>query len=137
MTKIPDNSHLDWREQRRLLAWQLYQQGWSQPQIARELGVTQGAVSQWLKKARFGGTEALRRGIAPGRQRLLPDDQLAQIPILLAQGARAYGFESNRWTIQRISTVLTQQFGITYHPAHVSRILKTWCPNWRTIADES
>ena len=36
----------NWREGRRLRAWELHQQGWKQQEIADALGVTQGAVSQ-------------------------------------------------------------------------------------------
>ena len=58
----------DWRESRRLQAWELHQQGWSQRRIAEALGVTQGAVSQWLKQAREGGAGALRHNPATGRR---------------------------------------------------------------------
>ena len=47
MNSTPSN----WREARRLQAWHLKQQGWSQRQIAEALGVTQPAVSQQLKFA--------------------------------------------------------------------------------------
>jgi predicted transcriptional regulator len=49
----------DWREGRRLRAFELNQQGWSQQRIAEALGVSKGAVSQWMKRARHGG-EVLR-----------------------------------------------------------------------------
>lgn len=42
----------EWREGRRLRAWQLKQQGWRQKDIAIALGVTDGAISQWLSRAR-------------------------------------------------------------------------------------
>ncbi len=41
----------DWREGRRFRAWDLAQQGWKQQDIAAALGVTHGAVSQWLTRA--------------------------------------------------------------------------------------
>lgn len=122
----------DWRETRRLLAWKLHQQGWSQLRIAKALGVTQGAVSQWLKRAREeGGVEALRRHPASGRQAALTQEQFAQIPALLARGAAAYGFRDDRWTTRRVAAVLKQVFGVSYHPGHVSRVLQKYCPNWR------
>lgn len=40
---IPPRS---WQEGRRLRAWELHQQGWTQQHIAQALGVTQGAISQ-------------------------------------------------------------------------------------------
>jgi len=43
------NRSKDWREGRRFRAWELREKGWTQQRIAEALGVTQGAVSQWLK----------------------------------------------------------------------------------------
>ena len=48
----------DWREWRRLRAWDLYEQGWKQNDIAAALDVTEGAVSQWVKRGRTLGREA-------------------------------------------------------------------------------
>jgi DNA-directed RNA polymerase specialized sigma24 family protein len=42
----------DWREGRRRRAWELHEQDWSQRDIAAALGVTEGAVSQWMRRAR-------------------------------------------------------------------------------------
>ena len=82
----------DWREGRRLRAWELHQQGWSQTHIAQALGVTQGAVSQWLKRGREGGLEALNAHPPKGVTPRLSAEQKAQIPALLVQGTEAYGF---------------------------------------------
>ena len=128
------NTPLDWQETRRLRAWELHQQGWSQRQIATELGVTQGAVSQWLKRVREGnGVEALRRRPAPGRHPLLTVEQLDELPSLIARGAQDFGFQGNKWTTLRVAALLKQQFGVTYHPAHISRLLRKHCPNWRDV----
>jgi transposase len=121
----------DWQETRRLLAWKLHQQGWSQPRIAEALGVTQGAVSQWLKRVHEdGGMEALRHRPAPGRKAFLTDEQFAQIPELIARGTLAFGFGDDRWTTRRFASVLKQVFGVSYHPGHVTRLLQKYCPDW-------
>ena len=114
----------DWKEGRRIRGFELSQKGWNQIQIAEALGVTQGAVSQWLKKANEGGIEALRTRKAPGAQPRLTQEQFAQIPELLAQGAESFGFRGDIWTCDRISKVIDRSFGVSYHPAHVTRILK-------------
>ncbi|MBI3725345.1 helix-turn-helix domain-containing protein, partial [bacterium] len=44
-------NQVNWREARRLRALDLRQLGWRQIEIARALGVTEGAVSQWMKRA--------------------------------------------------------------------------------------
>jgi transposase len=122
----------DWRESRRRQAWELHQQGWTQDRIAAALGVTQGAVSQWIRRVRESGdVNALRRHPAPGRQAALTDEQLAQLPALIARGAQAFGFQSDRWTTRRVAIVLKQVFGVSHHPAHVSRLLRRHCPGWR------
>ena len=120
----------DWREGRRFRAWELKQQGWPQRLIAAALGVTPGAVSQWMTRVREGGVDGLRRRIAPGRQPKLTAEQLAQLPALLAQGAEAWGFQGEVWTTRRIAAVIEQAFGVRYHPAHVSRLLRAigWRP---------
>jgi transposase len=122
-----------WLETRRLRAWELHQQGWSQRQIAVELGVTQGAVSQWFKRVRERdrGIEALRYHPAPGRRTALTSDQLQQIPMLISRGASAFGFQGDQWTTSRVAAILKQHFGVSYHPAHISRLLRKYCPNWR------
>jgi predicted transcriptional regulator len=56
----------DWREARRLRAWELKWQGWKQRTIAAAPGVTPVAVSQWLTRAAGGGVEAVRNRIRPG-----------------------------------------------------------------------
>lgn len=122
----------DWREDRRLRAWELSQQGWSQRRIAIELRVTQGAICQWLKRVREGGgVEALHHRTAPGRRGALTAAQFREIPTLLARGAESFGFSGDRWTTGRVTTMLEQVFGVSYHPAHVSRILRKHCPAWR------
>jgi transposase len=116
-------TQLDWREGRRRRAWELKQQGWKQQDIAAALGVTEGAVSQWLKRAHEQGVEGLRRHPAPGRQPRLTPEQLAQLPALVERGAEAYGFRGQVWTCQRVAEVIRRTFGVSYHPAHVSRLL--------------
>lgn len=115
---------LDWREGRRRRAWELHQAGWKQHDIAAALGVTPGAVSQWLKRAREGGgVAALRRRPAPGRRPKLTPAHRAQLPALLARGAEAFGFRGQIWTCRRVAVVIRRRFGVRYHPAHVSRLL--------------
>lgn len=126
MNRSPTN----WKEVRRLQAWHLKQQGWSQRQIAEALGVSQGAVSQWMTRAREGGPEALRRRPPPGAPPRLTPAQLAQLPELLARGPEAYGFRGQLWTRGRIAAVIQLTFGVSYHPRHVGRLCHVirWSP---------
>ncbi len=114
----------NWLEGRRLRAWALKEQGWKQRDIAKALGVTEGAVSQWIRRGREGGVEALRHRPSPGPQPRLNAQQRARIPTVLAKGAEAYGFRGDLWTTKRVAIVIEREFGVRYHPAHVSRLLR-------------
>ena len=115
----------DWREERRKRAWALKQQGWLQKDIAAALGVSAGAVSQWLNRAReAGGVAGLARRPPPGMTPRLSPEQRALIPALLAQGAEAHGFRGDVWTATRVAEVIRRTFGVRYHRDHVSRLLR-------------
>lgn len=117
----------DWREGRRLRAWELREQGWSQSEIAEALGVTPGAVSQWMRRAREGGApEALRKRKAPGGQPRLSAEQQTQILDWLREGAVAHGFRGELWTRKRVAVLIERKLGIRYHPGHVSKLLQSW-----------
>jgi transposase len=103
---------------------ELKELGWKQTQIADALGVTEGAVSQWMKRAREVGVEGLRHKPPPGATPRLSEDERAKLPELLAQGAEAHGFRGEVWTCERVAIVIRREFGVSYHPAHVSRLLK-------------
>jgi transposase len=115
---------LEWLEGRRLRAWALHEAGWTGKAIAEALGATEGAVSQWLKRAREGGPEALRRRSAPGAAPKLTGEQRARLPELLRPGAEAYGFLGEVWTTERVATVIQREWGVRYHPTHVGRLLR-------------
>jgi transposase len=115
----------DWREGRRLRAWELYQQGWSQKQIAAALGVTPGAVSQWIARATAGGVEALRNQPRSGAIPKLSEQQRQHLPDILRRGAQTYGFVGDVWTQERIAAVIKREFGVSYHPDHIGRLLRT------------
>jgi transposase len=124
MEKTLSNQASDWREGRRLRAFELKERGWKQSEIAEALGVSEGAVSQWMKRLREEGVEGLRQKPPPGAPSRLSEQQRARLPELLAQGAQAHGFGGEAWTCERVAIVIREEFGISYHPAHVSRVVR-------------
>ena len=78
-----------------------------------------------MKRARDGGgAEALKRRPAPGARPRLSEQQRAKVPELLEWGAEAHGFRGDVWTCERVAIVIRKEFGVSYHPADVSRLLK-------------
>jgi transposase len=102
----------------------LKQQGWKQRDIATALGVTEGAVSQWLKLARDHGEQRLAARKASGRPPQLTVTQRQQIPALLAQGAETHGFRGHVWTRRRVAFVLQRTFGVKHSLQHVGTLLR-------------
>jgi transposase len=100
--------------------------GWRQRQIATALGVSEGAVSQWLAQVRRAGPATLQPRPRPGRPPRLSPAQQAQVPALLGRGATAFGFRGDRWTCPRVAEVIRREFGVRYHPDHISRLLSRW-----------
>src|SRR5258707_12562274 len=117
-------TRLDGREGRRRRAWELKQAGWKQTQIAAALGVTSGAVSQGLTRARVeGGEEGLRAHPASGRPSKLTPDQRAQLPALLDRGPAAHGLRGQVGTCKRVGTAIRRPCGVTSDPSPLGRLL--------------
>ena len=104
----------DWREARRLRAWELKEKGWSQQAIAEALGVSKEAVSTWMRRGREGGPQALRTQPKSGAPRRLTDEQLERLPGLLKQGAEHFGFRGEVWTRNRVASIIEREFGVQY-----------------------
>lgn len=115
-------TYTNWREARRMRAYDLAKAGWSQTAIGEALGVTQSAVSKWLKAA-AAGPEALRARKRPGRPVKLSATQRDQLVTLLTQGAEAHGFDGDVWTSARVTALIVRQFGVTLCDRQVRRLL--------------
>src|SRR5229473_3000948 len=67
---------------------------------------------------------ALRRRPIPGPRPKLSEAQRAELADLLDRGAEAAGFVGEFWTTKRIAALIRRRFGVRYHPAHVSRLVR-------------
>ncbi len=113
----------------RMQAGALFAAGHSQAQVARQLGVARQNVSRWHARWRQGGQEALRSAGPTGPDPRLSDAQRAAIDQALRQGARANGFDTDHWTLERITTVIQRLTGVGYHPGHTWKLLRRM--GWR------
>lgn len=102
----------------------LKEQNWPQVKIAQALGLTEGWVSQTLKKYRQDGPQALNWQKPPGPACRLSEQQLVELGLEMNKGAVSHGFEGQVWTRQRVNAVITKLFGVSYDPSQVGRLLK-------------
>ncbi|MEU7225726.1 helix-turn-helix domain-containing protein [Streptomyces chrestomyceticus] len=103
-------------------AAELFEQGRSNAEIARVLGVSDESVRRWKRVWEEGGTDALRRRPATGRPPKL-DAQVERVRTALEQGAQAHGFEADLWTLERVGLVVERVTGVPLSQATVWRLL--------------
>ena len=114
----------DQMEERRREAAGLLRAGKLRPaEIARQLGVSRSAISQWSAQLRAGGLRQLRRRRGGGRPAKLTAEQQRQLRRTLRRGAQRAGFATERWTLARIQQVIEWDFGVSYHRNHLSWLL--------------
>jgi transposase len=111
-------------EERRMAAVALFREGLTQAEVSRRLRVSRESTSRWYAQWQDGGARALRAAARTGRPARITDQQLGRVERALLRGARAHGFPTDLWTLQRIAAIIEQVTGERYHPGHVWRILR-------------
>lgn len=124
MTWQPRRLTREQQAERRAEAVRLLEAGeMKQVEIARYLGVTEAAVSQWKKRLAEAGAEALQLRRASGRPPKLGQAAKEALVKTLEAGAVAAGFPTERWTQGRVQKVIERDFGVHYHQNSISRLL--------------
>ena len=95
----------------RMQAGALFAAGRSQAEVAHQLGVARQNASRWHALWRSGGPDALASRGPTGPDPRLSQAQRAAIDQALRQGARAHGFDTDHWTLARITTVIERLAG--------------------------
>lgn len=91
--------------------------------IASLLKAPRSRVSEWLKNYEQYGYDGLLEGYRPGRPPALSEKQRQTFCDILDSGPVAYGFLSGVWTSPMIARVIKEEFGVSYHPGHVRKLL--------------
>ena len=112
------------REERRRLAYRWLRQGVAKAEIARRLGVAWKTVGEWEKRRLTQGPNSWRERKHPGRHRKLAADQRKKLVKILLEGARAYGFDADLWTLKRTAQVIKDEFGVEYTESGAWRLLR-------------
>src|SRR5689334_5901568 len=100
-------------EERRLAAARLFARGRrAQAEVARELGVSRQSVSRWFATWQTDGRAGLKTRPKTGRPPKISAAQWARLETELAKGAVAAGFDTERWTLQRVAAVATRTLGV-------------------------
>src|SRR5215468_3954336 len=114
-------------EERRMEGGRLLREGaLSHAEIARRLGVSRSAVSQWAQqiKQRRRGLQGLKSIKHKGRQSYLTDSQWQKVLRDLQRIAQAFGYEDERWTLSRIQRLIADRYGVSYNTNYLSEKLR-------------
>ena len=112
------------RQARRERAAELFAQGRSQAEVARELDVSRQSTSRWHAGWQAAGTTGLQSRGPTGRRPKIPDSALAGIEQALLEGALAHGFPTDVWTLERIALVIQGLTGVQLSNPSVWRLLR-------------
>jgi transposase len=117
-------------EDRRRHALALMDDGLSLNEVGRRIGCNPSSVMRWRDARRQGGEEALQVRFSPGRPLKLVAAQRKRLVRLLLKGPVAQGYRTNLWTTARISELVEREFGVSYHPDHIGRLMHSlgWTP---------
>jgi transposase len=112
--------------ERRLRAAKYFSAGeMTQSEISRELHISRQSVSRWYQEWRQHGAQALQGAGRSGRKPKMNRQQHSVLSAALRRGARAYGFDSDRWTLDRVTALIERLTGVAYHRGHVWKILRS------------
>jgi transposase len=112
-------------ERRRMTAVKLLEQGVSQSEVARRLGVHRQSVIRWARQLAQSGPAGLKKAGRAGRRPRLTTAQLQQLEQGLKRGPEALGYVTGLWTAGRVRDLIESECGVRYHQAHVWRILRS------------
>ena len=111
--------------ERRLRAADYFWSGrMTQAAISRELQVSRQSVSRWYQQWQEGGANALEGAGRAGRKPRVNGEQQRRLAAALRRGARGQGFDSDRWTLDRVTALIEEFTGVRYHRGHVWKILR-------------
>lgn len=112
------------REERRRIAYRMFQKRVSKATIARQLGVSYVTVWRWETRWTTEGPDSWREHEHPGSERRLSQRQQRALLVLLKKGARVQGYSTDLWTLKRVAEVIRKEYGVEYTLSGVWRVLR-------------
>lgn len=110
-------------ETRRLEAATLFAQGRRQSDIVHRLKVSRQTASRWQAAWLRAGRDGLKGAGRAGRKPRLDPAARDRLQAALLQGAMAWGFSTDLWTLDRVSHVIWKSSHLRYSRPQVWRIL--------------
>lgn len=106
------------KERRRMKAGSLFKKGVTQAEVARRLRVTPAAVNGWYHSWKQQGMRGLKSKGQTGFPSQMTESDRKKLKQAIVKGARKFGYDTDLWTLERISAVMKRvtkkSFGTTW-----------------------
>ena len=110
------------REWKRKQGFEMLKKGMKKSVISKKLGVNRKTVYNWsVKLEQSGDWHDIKQ---PGSKSKLTKDQKEKLKRIIDGGPRSYGYDTDLWTLKRISEVISGEFDVSYNTTHIWRVLK-------------
>ena len=113
------------KEYRRNIAIKLLnEEHWSQQKIADFLEVSQSSISHWFGYVSDDPVHGLDDKPHPGAEPKIPEKKLElALAMIFDLTPAAFGYNDDRWTVDRITRAFKELTGIEYHPSRMRVLL--------------
>ena len=113
-----------YRVAKRIHSVLLNNNGYTSGEISLLIEAPRSRISEWLGNYEQFGYEGLLEGHRSGRPPAMTSAQKTVLCDILDSGPVAYGYLSGVWTSVMLARVIQEEFGISYHPGHVRKLLR-------------
>jgi transposase len=123
MPWIPENLTVAQKQQRREKAMEMLssiEPKYTAREVAKELGVSEAAISQWKAREAAGRLSAIPKSGAPSKLGLEQRQSLKQ---MLQKSPQDYGYDRLGWTASLIGELIEQTFAVQYNSKYVAEML--------------
>lgn len=109
-------------------------QGRRVPAIAAELGISEPVVRRWLERFNAGGVAGLADAPRSGRPVTYTPEQVGEVVAASLTNPQELGLPFGSWTLDRLTTYLSEDRGIAMKRSRIGEILHTEGLRWRKQA---
>lgn len=129
-TFIPYRSRYQKADTRKT-AIRMLKKGVSQAEAARLNGVSRSAVSKWWKAYQEKGRAIFKQRFSPGRPTRLTHTQKKELKKMITKSPIVNEWETDLWTTMKVASLIKQEFGVSYHPDHIGKLLHEMGFSWQ------
>ena len=110
------------REWKRKQGFEMLKKGMKKSVISKKLEVNRKTVYNWsVKLEQSGDWHDRKQRASKGK---LTEDQKEKLKKIIDSGPSSYGYDTDLWTLKRISEVISGEFNVDYNTTHIWRVLK-------------